>query len=249
MGFTWPPPAPAPAAPTWAPTGILGRAVRRGLQAELRPLREVCLPPAVVIDVGAGAAVRAAAATAEGYAVTAVEPDPDEAARARARLCAGRVVEATLEEVASAAPEADVALAWHVLEHLKDLDAGLRAIRGLLRPGGSLVAAMPNAGGVEARAFGDRWHGWEPSRHRWHLDASACARVLRAAGFAAASVRPRGGWRYPSSLAFSLAPGLDPQLRPARALAGRALVATLVPVAAATAGLGMGPQLVAVARR
>jgi SAM-dependent methyltransferase len=249
VGFTWPPPPPAPAVPSWAPTGLIGRAVRAALGAELRPLREACLPPAAVVDVGAGAAVRAAAAAAEGYSVTAVEPDPEEAARARARLGPERVVEATLEEAASAAPEADAALAWHVLEHLEDLDAGLRAIRALLRPGGSLVAALPNAAGLEALVFGDRWHGWEPARHRWHLDAPACARVLRAAGFAAASVRPRGGWRYPSSLAFSLAPGLDPQLRRDRALAGRALVAALVPVAAATAGLGVGPQLVAVARR
>ena len=200
------------------------------------------------MDVGAGTGARAAAAAAGGYAVTAIEPDPAEAARARERLGSERVLERPLGEEAPGA-EADAALAWHVLEHLDDLDAGLAAIRALLRPGGALVAAVPNAGGLEARLLGPRWHGWEPARHRWHLDAPALARVLGDAGFAEIGVESSGGWRYPSSLAFSLAPGLDPQVRPERAAAGRALALALVPVAAATAALGSGPQLVAAARR
>jgi SAM-dependent methyltransferase len=200
------------------------------------------------VDVGAGTGARAAAAAAGGYAVTAIEPDPAEAARARARLGAERVLERPLGAGAPGA-ERDAALAWHVLEHLEDLDAALAAIREMLRPGGALVAAVPNAGGLEARRLGSRWHGWEPARHRWHLDAPALARVLGGAGFARVAVEARGGWRYPSSLAFSLAPGLDPQVRPGRAAAGRALALALVPAAAATAALGAGSQLVAVAAR
>ena len=193
--------------------------------------------------------MRAAAAARAGYGVTAVEPDPAEAAAARARLGPDRVIEARLDATAGApAREADAVLAWHVLEHLDDLDAGLAGARALLRPGGVLVAAVPNPEGLEARLMGDRWHGWEPARHRWHLGARALGRALGAAGFASASVGPRGGWGYPSSLAFSLAPGLDPQVHRRRAAAGRALVAALVPAAAAAAALGRGPQLVAVAR-
>ncbi len=248
MGFTWPPPQGRPAASGWAPRGLAGRVVLWAAAAQLRPLEQAIAPPAVLVDVGSGAGVRAAAAAHAGYAVTAVEPDPVEAAAARARLGPDRVVEARLDGMPGAAGEADAVLAWHVLEHLDDLDAGLHGVRRLLRPGGVMVAAVPNPDALEARLMGDRWHGWEPARHRWHLGARALGAILGAAGFASVSVRPRGGWGYPSSLAFSLAPALDPQVHPRRAVAGRAWVAALVPAAAAAAAGGRGAQLVAVAR-
>jgi SAM-dependent methyltransferase len=251
IGFTWPPPLPAPAALAAMPGGALAAALaRRLLAAELRPLLARRPPPADLIDLGAGAGARAAAAAAAGYRVVAIEPDPAEAARASAGLDgAARVVAG---ELAAAAADGlgpvDAVLAWHVLEHVPDIDRTLAEILSILRPGGVLVAAVPNPGGAEARAFGGRWHGWEPARHRWHLTRGTLARAVAAAGFEAIEARAQGGWRYPASLAFSIAPGLDPQVRPERARAGRALAAAMVPAAALTRGLGIGPQLVVSAR-
>jgi SAM-dependent methyltransferase len=144
---------------------------------------------------------------------------------------------------------AHAAVMWHVLEHLHDLDAGLRTVGGALMPGGLLSIAVPNRDSAEARAFGPRWHGWEPSRHRWHLDEESLRLVLGAAGFSVAEIGTRGGWGYPSGIAYSLAPGLDPQVNPRRGLAGRALAALMVPVAAAARATGSGAQLVTIARR
>ncbi|MDX6646082.1 MAG: hypothetical protein QOK40_1809 [Miltoncostaeaceae bacterium] len=252
IGFTWPPPPPAPAAPGALPdAGLAGALARRLLAAELRPLLVRRPPPADLIDLGAGAGARAAAAAAAGYRVVAVEPDPAEAARARNALGAAvRVVAAELGDAGAAglAP-VDAVLAWHVLEHVPDIDRTLADAIAILRPGGVLVAAVPNPGGAEARAFGGRWHGWEPARHRWHLTRGALARALAAAGFEAVEASARGGWRYPASLAFSIAPGLDPQVRPERFRAGRALAAGMIPAAALARGIGLGPQLVASARR
>jgi hypothetical protein len=111
-----------------------------------------------------------------------------------------------------------------------------------------LQVAVPNRASAEAQAFGPRWHGWEPARHRWHLDGESLRIVLGAAGLAVEDLGTRGGWGYPSGLAFSMAPGLDPQVNPRRALAGRALAAAMVPVAAAARLTGRGGQLVALAR-
>jgi SAM-dependent methyltransferase len=203
-------------------------------------------PPADLLDAGAGGGLRTLAARRLGYRATALEPDPLEAAAARALLGDGGVIEAPLES-APGAP-ADAVLAWHVLEHVSDLDVVVAAIRDRLRPGGAVVAAVPNPEGVEARLLGDRWHGWEPARHRWHLGARALAAVLAAGGLTGVRVAARGGWRYPASLAFSVAPGLDPQVHPDRAAAGRAAAIAAVPPALAARALGLGPQLVAVAR-
>jgi 2-polyprenyl-3-methyl-5-hydroxy-6-metoxy-1,4-benzoquinol methylase len=201
------------------------------------------------VDVGAGAGLRAQAAADLGYRVTAVEPDPGEAARAGGRPGIARVVARALDEARDRVGPADAVLAWHVLEHLPDLDAGVADLAAPLREGGVLVIGVPNAGGLEARALRGRWHGWEPARHRWHLTGAALGAVLGASGLEVLRLGPSGGWRYPSSLAYSLAPGLDPQRDPGRGPLGAALAAALVPLALLERAAGAGPQLVAVARR
>ncbi len=257
VGFTEPPPHGAEAAPASAPGGeVEERLAMRVVAAGMAPLASMLAPGARVVDVGAGSGLRARALAQKGFEVLAVEPDPREEMRAHAMMSSlppgrVRVVRAGIHDLGQVMGDyrADAVLMWHVLEHLPDLDAGLRAVAQALRPGGLLNVAVPNRASAEARVFGSRWHGWEPSRHRWHLDADALRMVLGAAGFSVAGIGTRGGWGYPSGLAFSLAPGLDPQVHPRRSAAGRALAAALVPVAAAARAMGRGGQLVTIARR
>lgn len=204
-----------------------------------------------MLDVGAGSGNRTLILVRAGYRVTAVEPDATEAAEARRQL-AGRAVirECAMEALADDDAGYDGAVLSHVLEHLSDPDAALRETRQRLRAGGALIVFVPNAASAEARLFGGRWHGWEPARHRWHYTATTLAKVLAEAGYTDVDVRPRGGWRYPATLTFSLAPRLDPQLVAGfRGGVGRVLTAALVPVALLEVFTGRGPQLVAIARR
>jgi SAM-dependent methyltransferase len=215
-------------------------------RASIGPLLRRIGPGARVIDLGGGSGLRAAALVRLGHRPVVVEPDPAEAGRARIRLGPGVAV---VGELGQAACGADAVLAWHVLEHVDDLDQTMAALRAVLRPGGWLVAAAPDPTSAEARAFRGRWHGWEPARHRWHLPAAALARLAAAAGLEVAEAGRRGGWGYPAGIAFSLAPGLDPQVRPERATAGRALCGACVPAALALRAAGGGGQAVLVARR
>jgi SAM-dependent methyltransferase len=255
VGFTDPVPGGASAAPAAAPQGgAAQRLAARIVGAGMAPLAARVSPGGLVIDVGAGSGLRARALAGRGFHVVAVEPDPVEEARARtlvADLPSGtvEVVRADVDEVGAVmrGRTADAAVMWHVLEHLPSMDTGLARVRDVLSPGGVIAVAVPNRASAEARVFGARWHGWEPARHRWHLDRDALSRVLEAAGFALDSVETRGGWGYPSALAYSLAPALDPQVNPGRALAGRALAAALVPVAATLRLSGHGGQLLALA--
>lgn len=257
VGFTDPAPGDAAPAPAAAPGGeVEERLALRVVAAGMAPLASRLAPGSLVVDVGAGSGLRARALAARGLRVIAVEPDAVEEMRAHAMMStlpAGRVTVVRagaehLDEVMEGR-RADAAVMWHVLEHLPHMDRGLAAVGRVLRPGGLLNVAVPNRDSAEARAFGPRWHGWEPSRHRWHLDADALRLVLGAAGFSVADIGTRGGWGYPSGLAYSLAPGLDPQVHPRRGLLGRALSAALIPVAGAARALGQGGQLVTIARR
>lgn len=259
VGFTDPPPDGTAAAPAAAPGGeVEGRLASRIVAAGLGHLIRRLPKDALVIDVGAGSGLRARVLAERGLRVVAIEPDAVEEMRAHAMMSSlpleaarrVQVVRAGVEDLPEvmAGRTAHAAVMWHVLEHLDDMDAGLRAVGRALVSGGLVAVAVPNRGSAEARAFGPRWHGWEPSRHRWHLDEESLRIVLGAAGFSVAEIGTRGGWGYPSGMAYSLAPGLDPQVHPRRAVMGRALAALMVPVAAAARVAGAGPQLATIAR-
>lgn len=113
----------------------------------------------------------------EGWKVTGTEMDP---ALARA---AGLDVSETIEETRAQAPFDCITL-WHSLEHMRDPQATLKMLSGLLAPGGSLLVAVPDAGGLQARVFGAGWFHLDVPRHLYHFDADSLKRLLAASGFA-----------------------------------------------------------------
>ena len=258
VGFTEPAPDGHGAAPAASPSGEVEDRLASGIVAAgLAPLMRALPRGATVLDVGAGSGLRAKVLAERGFRVIAIEPDAVEEMRAHAMMsslpvgASIEVVRAGVDDLPEvmAGRTAHAAVMWHVLEHLHELDGGLGTVAGVLEPRGLLGVAVPNRESAEARAFGPRWHGWEPSRHRWHFDEDSLRLVLGAAGFSVADIGTRGGWGYPSGVAYSLAPGLDPQVNPRKGLLGRALAAAMIPVAAAARAAGRGGQLVTIARR
>jgi SAM-dependent methyltransferase len=83
---------------------------------------------------------------------------------------------------------------WHSLEHLRAPGAALARAYELLLPAGILVVAVPNAGSLQARAFGDAWLALDLPRHLVHIPASALLARLEALGFRVERVsHARGG--------------------------------------------------------
>ena len=89
-------------------------------------------PDDAILDFGAGTGVLARPLAANGYRVSCVEPDPD----LRARLTqAGLGVHAGLHEIP---PESfDFIYTINVLEHIRDDDIIVGALRTRLKPGAS----------------------------------------------------------------------------------------------------------------
>jgi SAM-dependent methyltransferase len=106
--------------------------------------------------------------------------------------------------------EFDVITMFHVLEHLPDPDRALAFAGELLRPGGSLILQVPNSASLQARVFGARWYGLDVPRHVINFTPESIALLLRRAGFSASVIRRFSLRDNPTSLASSLAPGLDP---------------------------------------
>jgi SAM-dependent methyltransferase len=100
---------------------------------------------ACVLEVGAHTGFFTSLLRERGCRVTALEADPRAAALAGAH--AERVVTGDVEDPAVRARldgPFDRVLFMHVLEHLVDPWAVLRAVRTLVAPGGRLIALLPN---------------------------------------------------------------------------------------------------------
>lgn len=122
-----------------------------------------------------------------GWTVQGVELSPAAAARAQA---AGLPVHCgTLESLPDDHVQYNFAAAWHVLEHVPDVRGNLNRLRQLLRPGGTLVFSIPNAGCWEPRVFGSAWYVWELPRHLHYFTPRSITRLLQESGFVNIQVR------------------------------------------------------------
>ena len=213
-----------------------------------------------VLEVGSGDGKFLARMREAGLDAWGIEPSPVACAAARAlgveTVCAG--VDSAEVEPASQ----DAVVLWHSLEHLEDPADALERIRGWLRPGGTLIVAVPNLAGLQSRIGGDRWFHQDVPRHRTHYSPAGLAALLGRSGFAVERTRhllveqnPLGMWQTllnrvttQRDFAFRLLKrdlGRTPRAQAARDLVVTALLGlpaavlgTLLEVAAGLAGRG-----------
>lgn len=139
-------------------------------------------PGGRVLEVGAGDGRFVARMRAAGLDAWGIDPSP--AGREAARAIGVEVAGATVEEAEVEPTSQGAVVLWHALEHFDDPGASLRLIRSWLRPGGALVVAVPNLGGLQARIGGDRWFHQDVPRHRTHLTPRGLRALLERTGFA-----------------------------------------------------------------
>lgn len=112
--------------------------------AEVQELIGARIRGATVMDLGAGIGMASAAFLADGAAhVIAVEPDPSDVVGHGAMRRAGvaaEVVSAMGEALPLADATVDIAYCRQVLHHATDLDALVREVARVLRPGGIFLA-------------------------------------------------------------------------------------------------------------
>jgi len=130
-----------------------------------------------ILDVGCGDGTFLLHARNAGWNVAGTEMN---ASLARS---AGLAVETDLTAVEKRAPFDCITL-WHSLEHMQDAHATIDFSRKLLNPRtGLLLLAVPDAGGFQARCFGDRWFHLDVPRHLHHFTYQSLQKLLDSTGF------------------------------------------------------------------
>ena len=169
-----------------------------------------------LLDVGASYGWLVEVALAMGVDAAGVEPG--EATPAPG--VADRIARGTLaEHAARATRRYDAVTLWHVLEHTTDPAAAIRQAAGLLKPGGRILVAVPNAEGrlfrlsLLARRLGQPalvnalFYFDNPNMHRFYFTPRALERLLAAEGLQPTGVSATEAFDW-KAMHRRLAPGI-----------------------------------------
>ena len=213
-----------------------------------------------LLDVGCGGALLAAVLRQRGIPAIGLDASLDAVKLAwhRHRVPA---LHGDLRQAPFAQGSLAVLSMFHVVEHLLDPAAYLRAAHALLRDGGRLVVQVPNADSLQFRLLGARWSGIDIPRHIHNFRRRDVQRLLASTGFQITRYK-HFSWRdNPAGLATSLCPHLEPVARRIRQLDARhtsrlvkdvaylALTLASVPFAVFEAALGRGSSIMLEARK
>lgn len=129
-----------------------------------------------LLDVGCGDGSFLLAASRAEWTVAGTELDPT-AARA-----AGLLAATSIGDVRDRGPF-DVVTLWHSLEHMPDPAQTLEDVRSVLAEDGTVLIAVPDFGGWQARLTGAAWLHNDVPRHLFHFTDDALSRLLANCGF------------------------------------------------------------------
>lgn len=145
----------------------------------LERIEEFRESPARLVDVGCWVGFLLSEARTRGWEVEGVEPSTFASEYAREEL---RLPVQTADLSTADIEPADVIVMGDVIEHLVRPAEALERVHSLMRPGGVLYLALPDAGSRLARTLGRRWWAVLPT-HVQYFTRASLGTLLRRCGF------------------------------------------------------------------
>jgi SAM-dependent methyltransferase len=136
-----------------------------------------------LLDFGCGTGQFAQSCARDGWDTSGVETDTD--ASMRAKEPGGLKIYPDFESIPAGEAETgfDAITAWHVLEHVPQPEATLKAFHAHLKPGGIAVIAVPNFHSFDAQFYGEMWAGYDVPRHLHHFTPGFLNELAAGQGF------------------------------------------------------------------
>ncbi len=141
-----------------------------------------------ILDVGCGRGDFLALMSGRGWDSTGLEMDKRILKRGKNRDGVSLRV-GGLEDVKFPDAHFNAITFWHVFEHLRNPDWALKECHRVLKPGGLLVIAVPNAGSLQARLAGRSWFHLDPPYHLYHYSLKNLKSLLDKNGFEVVNVK------------------------------------------------------------
>lgn len=141
-----------------------------------------------LLDVGAGTGAFASVMQIADWKVTGLEPD--ETARENAQINY-RLQLQTLDSLFILENDSyDVITMWHVLEHVHQLHEYLDKFQTILKPGGTLIVAVPNYTSGDAAHYKESWAAYDVPRHLYHFSPKSMQVLIERHGFTITAFEP-----------------------------------------------------------
>ena len=156
-----------------------------------------------LLDIGSGDGHFVHHMARQGWEATGIDFSPAALEFARRIDSGARFLQGSLDDHDFTPGQLDVVTLWQVLEHMGEPRPLLRRCHELLRPGGTLIAAVPNIDGLSSRLTGERWWGLDVPRHLVHFTPATLRAALEGAGFRVMHVRHRSLQYDPYALLHS----------------------------------------------
>ena len=156
-----------------------------------RQFRHLPQPPkgGCLLDVGFGDGSFLENAKSIGWHVVGVDSDIETVKNARQRGL--NVHHGGLETLIEQSNNFDVITLSHVIEHMHDPIASLRACHRLLKPGGQIWLETPNIKSLGHAYFKENWRGLESPRHLVLFNSESLCKALVEIGFRGVKYTPQ----------------------------------------------------------
>ncbi len=141
-----------------------------------------------LLDLGCGTGEFLNTCKENGWNVQGIEPSPD--ARSFASKQYGLAVHEVNKWDQFADGIFDVVSAWHVLEHVYQLEETAKQVKRILSPDGTFVVALPNCSSADADFYKQYWAAYDVPRHIWHFTPADVKRFFESKGFILKKVLP-----------------------------------------------------------
>lgn len=148
----------------------------------------VASPKKSLLDFGCGTGEFLRVAKLNGWQTTGMEPSL--IARQQSHPTIREDIQASIKNITDDNKTFQVITLWHVLEHVEDLNATLRALKQLLTQNGTVFIAVPNYASWDAKHYKQNWAGFDVPRHFWHFSMKSMTRLLENHAFTVVKVIP-----------------------------------------------------------
>ncbi len=138
-----------------------------------------------LLDVGSGTGDFLVAANQENWTVFGVEPNAVAITLSDKK---GIHVSKELQEISET--DFDLITLWHVLEHVPDVETYIQEISKRLKPGGTLLIAVPNYKSKDATHYKQFWAAYDVPRHLWHFSKEGIERLFSKHNFYLVQIKP-----------------------------------------------------------
>ena len=125
-----------------------------------------------ILDFGCGTGEFLNSMKNSGWAIDGVEPS--DGARAKAQ----QLTSQKISEKLSTQNQFDVITAWHVVEHVPNLNETVSKLKSHLKRNGIVFIAVPNFESPDAKKYHEHWAAFDVPRHLWHFSKKSMTQIL-----------------------------------------------------------------------